>query len=530
MSQRRLVEIAIKAKNETQQAFSSLEQSLDANAMKAAKFTLAAGAIGAAVVGAMKAVADFVAGQAVLGDQMEKMGQRLGVAVDKLSEYKFALNRGGGSIGDLETATKRLSRAMAEAQDGTEKSKVAFSRLGISVDQLSGADGSLKSFNDLLPLIADGLRGISSQAERLDLAQELFGRGGAALLPMLQQGASGIRAMRVEMEKYGGAMSSTFAAKSAEFADSQTNLANATARLKEALAEPFLAPFTAAVNKLADAMAKLKPYSASEKSRSQYVERRVQELIGENPNIGVGMAYQQAEREYMERDAAARAAYQPGAFQAWFGQQGATVAPGMFAIPGVPNSRQAPWNATIAAQENAAALGARLGPMPEWYQEQALAGMGSGEDLNRSYEDLGLIMSDAAEEADRLTDGMEKLSEEQIKLYTASDNMRLMWEAQAAFMPAFTSSLDSAFYTALTSTRAFGRAFVDALRQTFADVLASFGSKFITNLVTGGFSGGGGWDKTVTGAAKALPAPLALDAGGRMNSYSRSYYDKVYLS
>jgi len=139
-------------------------------------------------------------------------------------------------------------------------------------------------------------------------------------------------------------------------------------------------------------------------------------------------------------------------------------------------------------------------------------------------------MSDAAEEADRLTDGMEKLSEEQIKLYTASDNMRLMWEAQAAFMPAFTSSLDSAFYTALTSTRAFGRAFVDALRQTFADVLASFGSKFITNLVTGGFSGGGGWDKTVTGAAKALPAPLALDAGGRMNSYSRSYYDKVYLS
>jgi hypothetical protein len=500
----RLVEIAIKARDESKAAFDSLAQSLTGGNTKALAYVASAAAIGDAVVVTTAQLYKFVSAMADTGDEMDKMSLRTGIAVDKLSELQFAAERGGGSIGDVETATRKLSRTMVDATNGVERSVDAFRKLGIQTSQLVGPDGQMRDLNDMWPLIADGLRDVGSQTERIDIVQELFGRGGTALLPMLQRGAEGIREMRREMDKYGGAMSGQFAAKSAQFADAQTNLANATARLKEALSEPFLSPFTIAVNTLARSIEALKV---------------MPQVLAAQP--GALGAYHNAWRAA----GAASQPRQPGMYDPnWFNLNPAPVMPGRPVWnwqQGVPGSTAVP-------------AGGHWGMMnPGVWNPYALEGVlasRSGESTEQ-LENLGLIMPDLNDELERMNDGMKLLTEAEINMLTASDNLKLSWELNAAMLPAFTSALDSAFYQVLTSTRSFGRAFVEALRMTFANVLANIGAKWVTNTLTGMVSGGGsGWDKTVSAANKSLPAPLGFDAQGRMMVSADKYYGKAFLA
>ena len=216
-----------------------------------------AAAVGLAVYKAGQQAYRFVDQVAKLGDAMDKVSARTGVAVEEFGKWDFAVRRGGGSAADTENFIRRLSRSMADNRDGVKEATDAWARLGISTDQLVRGDGSLRSISEVMPLVADGMQRITAQADRMDIASAIGGRGGTKLLPMLQEGRKGLAAMADEMERYGGAMSTDFAGKSAEFVDAQTNMANAVDRLKESLTAPFLGGFTDRINSWAETLGKI---------------------------------------------------------------------------------------------------------------------------------------------------------------------------------------------------------------------------------------------------------------------------------
>ena len=175
-----------------------------------------------------------------------------------------------------------MARSMGDARDGIKEAADAFALLGITSDMLVGPSGNLIEIDQVLPMIANGLRDISSQADRMDVAQALLGRGGTKLLPALQKGEEGLRSMRMEMQRYGGAMSAGFSEASASFVDSTTNLQNATARLKEALSEPFMGPFTSAINTLAESIGKLNVMEGGwrERAKGYGTKEAFEEMLG----------------------------------------------------------------------------------------------------------------------------------------------------------------------------------------------------------------------------------------------------------
>ena len=255
MATRRLVELVLKGKDESQGAFKSVENSFKGVTLSQAKFTLGAGALTVALLAGAKQLAGYIHQIALLGDAMDDMSVRTGLAVENLSTLIFMVERGGGKAANAEAAMKRLARSMGAVQDGNTGATATFERLGISADRLVGHDGQLVKIETVLPMIANGLHGIQSQAERMDLAQSIFGRGGLNLLPALQEGEAGIRRVREEMQKFGGPMTAGFAGAAATYVESTDNLMLSIQRLKETLAEPFLAPFTDAINSLAGAIA-----------------------------------------------------------------------------------------------------------------------------------------------------------------------------------------------------------------------------------------------------------------------------------
>jgi hypothetical protein len=79
---------------------------------------------------------------------------------------------------------------MVVAQGPTSDQAVAFKPLGISAKDSSGAR---KTQNDILLAIADSFSSFRDGTTKTALAVAIFGRAGADLIPLLDQGAAGIK-------------------------------------------------------------------------------------------------------------------------------------------------------------------------------------------------------------------------------------------------------------------------------------------------------------------------------------------------
>jgi len=254
MSKKRLVEIVIKAKNKSGQAFKQVEGQL--GMLNKGSLLMAAGlaAATAALAKTGQAAVRLVVDMTKLGDAYDKMSKRVGISTAALSEWSYIAQRSGGTLKDFETGLRRLTRAMQDAKEGLVESEYAFIALGISA---TDAKGNLRDVNTLIPEIADGMLTLASHAERMDIAQALFGRGGVTLLPMLMEGSEGIRKLADEFGKLNAEVTGAFASGAAGLTDATLNLTTAFEGLKMAMAGPIFGPLATEIRAISLAIADL---------------------------------------------------------------------------------------------------------------------------------------------------------------------------------------------------------------------------------------------------------------------------------
>ena len=194
---------------------------------------LAVGAAGGAVVGALGlAIKSF----AQTGDEIQKMSFRTAIGTEVLSEYKFALEQSGSSIDGFEKAIKRMSSFVLDGRDGLTTTTDALDRLGISVLDLEGL-----GVEDAFVLLSKALSDVDDDITQAALAQDVFGRAGTALLPLLAQGADGIEALREEARELGIVFTQDMANSAARVIDAQNTMRKSTLGLQLAFAQ-HLAP------------------------------------------------------------------------------------------------------------------------------------------------------------------------------------------------------------------------------------------------------------------------------------------------
>lgn len=171
--------------------------------------------VGAGLAGLGGAVLAPLAGMASQfsdsGDAVQKAGIRMGASAEFVSALSHAANLSAISMESTEKAFLRMSRAAYEGSD-------AFDALGVNVRDSSG---SLKDSEQLFMETTDALSRLDNDTAKAALAMEVFGRSGAELLPMLQDGKDGIAAMMKDAARLGLVLS--------------TEDANAAAALNDAL-------------------------------------------------------------------------------------------------------------------------------------------------------------------------------------------------------------------------------------------------------------------------------------------------------
>jgi hypothetical protein len=178
-----------------------------------------AGALGAYL--SVDAFAGFIKGQINAMDALNDMSERTGVAVEELSKLSYAAKLSDVTIEQLQGGLTKLNKGIAETANGTGEAQKAFSAMGISV---KNADGSLKSSAQVLNDVADRFVTYQDGANKSALAIQLFGKSGAELIPLLNQGSEGLKNMGDELQRLGGVVTADAAKNAGLFNDNMDKL------------------------------------------------------------------------------------------------------------------------------------------------------------------------------------------------------------------------------------------------------------------------------------------------------------------
>ena len=173
--------------------------------------------VGGAITGfATVAINDFIE----TGSAINDMALRTGFGTTALQELGYAAGLSGGSMGDVEKAAKKMSTVIfgagEEAKAAGDKQAAAWAKGSTEVVTATG------SYTDALAMlglnyaqlqamkpeeqfttIGFALANVGDATTRAALAQEMFGRAGTSLLPMLSEGSAGFAAMAAEAQRLG---------------------------------------------------------------------------------------------------------------------------------------------------------------------------------------------------------------------------------------------------------------------------------------------------------------------------------------
>jgi len=175
-------------------------------------------------------------------DHMRDLSQKTGVSVENLSKFQQVANQSGTDIESVGSAMIKLSKGMAEAAaTGSGPTASALKTLGLSAVD---AQGKLKGTDEVMFEVADKFRNMPDGAEKASLALQLFGKAGAGMIPMLNEG-------RQAIEGLGASMSTDFAKKADAYNDSLERVKTKFGQIGMAVAGQLLPYLTKAVDYLA---------------------------------------------------------------------------------------------------------------------------------------------------------------------------------------------------------------------------------------------------------------------------------------
>ena len=203
------VRIPITATNKTGRAFSSVNKGLksmggfaSATALKVGKLGVAFGAMGIAAATVLTKSSQ----QSI--DALAKTADQLGVTTEALGSLQHSASLAGVENKTLTKSLQNLAIGVSDAANNTGIAKDAFLELGISAQALEKLP-----IDQQMMVVADAMKGVELQTDKVRIAADLFGSRGVAMLTVLAGGSAGLKEMAAEAEHLGITISRVDAAQ-----------------------------------------------------------------------------------------------------------------------------------------------------------------------------------------------------------------------------------------------------------------------------------------------------------------------------
>jgi len=238
----------------------------------------------AAVLGGVAIAMNRAAEAAQFSDDLSAAANKLFMTAEGLQEIRHAAEANDIAVPKAEAAIQSLNNALGalQAKVGDGKIRAALEKLGIPQDQID----SLRTAEDLLPILADHISALSTEAQQSQLAKKF---GVEDLLPLLRKGSLGIAELRREARDLGLVLDEETVQSTADLNEklrvADERLANASRRLSTSFV-PALAATKDALADAAGAMAGFFSWIGNGNSD----ERKVQEKVTQ-----IAKAYERAQ-------------------------------------------------------------------------------------------------------------------------------------------------------------------------------------------------------------------------------------------
>ena len=215
------INIVLQGINNTQKAFNDIKRNLNVLDRKTKGLQKSFSFVAKTATTSFAAVSVAVGVSTAKIDRLVKTSEKLGVSAEFLQKFRFAAEQAGIRTETADMAVQRFTRRLAEADKGTGEAKDALNQLGI---QLRDNEGTLRPVEEVLLDVADGIKNVTSESEKVRLAFKFFDSEGVALVGTMKGGSAVLKEFFKDAESLGGVLSMQSAKGVADFADEMTRL------------------------------------------------------------------------------------------------------------------------------------------------------------------------------------------------------------------------------------------------------------------------------------------------------------------
>lgn len=244
----RIIDEAVKKSTNKLSAFERTTGKIGRSMAKAGTVMLGANAaVGGSILAVGKSTADYA------GD-MYDMARGAGIGVEAFQKLAYAGRMSGVETEKLSASLVKFDRMVAEATGGNKTYMQTFEDLGIKIKDSAG---NLRQPNEIFEDVADIFHNTEDGIGKTALAVELFGKSGADLIPMLNDGKAGLKAFYAEAERLGLALSNEMIAKGDAFSDQLENIGEQVKGVKLQLGAALIPALSAATEKISKVIDKI---------------------------------------------------------------------------------------------------------------------------------------------------------------------------------------------------------------------------------------------------------------------------------
>lgn len=209
------------------------------------------------------------------GDEIAKMAKRTGIATEELSIMRHIAGLSGTSLESVEKGIKRMASTLEDAKDGLETYTRSFDKLGLSVEDIIAM-----SPEEQFWAISTAIAAIEDPTERAALAQDMFGRAGTDLLPILADGKTGLDEMRASAEETATIFDVDAAEASEKFQDAVFKLKEELAKMGGEIIDDLVPILTEYMGKIKDVIGKITEWAELHPDLAKNIGILVAVLVG----------------------------------------------------------------------------------------------------------------------------------------------------------------------------------------------------------------------------------------------------------
>ncbi len=168
-------------------------------------------------------------------DKLAKTSSKLGITVKSLQKLQYQAELSGVGAVKSNKAFNKMITVIADASNGLSTAKRAFDKLGLSVDHIKSL-----SADKQLYAIAEAMKNVGNQTEKIGIAKDIFGAGATDFLNLLN---SNLNETGKEFDSLGISITQAGAKMVESYNDSKTKLSAIFSGFGLQLTAQLAAPF-----------------------------------------------------------------------------------------------------------------------------------------------------------------------------------------------------------------------------------------------------------------------------------------------